>query len=387
MSEKNKIILFIAVFIAIIMLPALGEYISNSGHFIPHFLNFPPITAYPKPGFSLFAFSIIGLVCLIVSLLYLFPSLFGFKKKTEQSDEHFKSSRFPFWFWIGLTVNIPSLIILFTKIGYPLFVARYGYIFVFASFLFIIDGWVYKRTGGYSFVHDEPLRLLFVAVSSSISWLFYEYLNFFLLDNWVYPNGAMISKFAFNVYAIVGAATLIPVVFEVYLLIRTFPFFKERYQNGPKIALPVWFRAVLLVVMVVLMYFLPYYPFQLFFFTWLGPSLILAIILSFTNTWSPFTPIKDGNWTPMMLVCLADFAQGFLWEGVNYFSASHSPFFSPVPGYWTYSIPYVNVLHIFEMPLLGFWGYVAYGMNNFVWWIFFATIFGVSPIFKNGNFK
>jgi hypothetical protein len=39
------------------------------------------------------------------------------------------------------------------------------------------------------------------------------------------------------------------------------------------------------------------------------------------------------------------------------------------PNYWRYDIPYVNVIHIFsEMPLLGYFGYIPFGV--LVWQVF-----------------
>jgi hypothetical protein len=39
------------------------------------------------------------------------------------------------------------------------------------------------------------------------------------------------------------------------------------------------------------------------------------------------------------------------------------------PNYWQYNIPYVNVIHIFsEMPLLGYFGYIPFGV--LVWQVF-----------------
>ena len=41
------------------------------------------------------------------------------------------------------------------------------------------------------------------------------------------------------------------------------------------------------------------------------------------------------------------------------------------PNYWDYNIPYVDVIHIFsDMPLLGYWGYIPFGVlvwQTFIW--------------------
>jgi hypothetical protein len=47
------------------------------------------------------------------------------------------------------------------------------------------------------------------------------------------------------------------------------------------------------------------------------------------------------------------------------------------PNYWVYDIPYVNVIHIFsEMPLLGYMGYMPFGVLALVMWIWAGNVFG-----------
>jgi hypothetical protein len=46
---------------------------------------------------------------------------------------------------------------------------------------------------------------------------------------------------------------------------------------------------------------------------------------------------------------------GFFWEMWNYFSYPK----------WVYSVPFVNVVHIFEMPLLGYGGYLPFACELF----------------------
>ncbi|MFA5903865.1 MAG: hypothetical protein WC836_07995, partial [Desulfobacula sp.] len=44
---------------------------------------------------------------------------------------------------------------------------------------------------------------------------------------------------------------------------------------------------------------------------------------------------------------------GFFWEMFNFYSLAR----------WQYSIPYVQVLHLFEMPILGYAGYLPFGLE------------------------
>ena len=54
----------------------------------------------------------------------------------------------------------------------------------------------------------------------------------------------------------------------------------------------------------------------------------------------------------MVVPALAALTCGFFWETWNYFSLAR----------WTYAIPFVQRFHLFEMPVLGYGGYLPFGL-------------------------
>lgn len=101
----------------------------------------------------------------------------------------------------------------------------------------------------------------------------------------------------------------------------------------------------------------------------------------------------------MVLLALSYLILGFCLEGWNYLSATHvtgAPNYcgevhqvmemTHNASYWVYSIPFVDKFHIFEMPLLGFLGYLPFGVYCGVWWIFFASMLGVKTDFANRGY-
>jgi hypothetical protein len=65
---------------------------------------------------------------------------------------------------------------------------------------------------------------------------------------------------------------------------------------------------------------------------------------------------------------------------LNYFGVIHyenGGFTSYTPEYWQYSIPFVNIWRLFEMPVLGFLGYLPFGIYCSVWWISFAYLLNI----------
>ena len=66
-----------------------------------------------------------------------------------------------------------------------------------------------------------------------------------------------------------------------------------------------------------------------------------------------FFTLRQGDWRPVVIPALAALVCGFFWEFWNSRSAAH----------WVYSVPYVHRFLIFEMPLLGYVGYLPFGLE------------------------
>jgi hypothetical protein len=66
------------------------------------------------------------------------------------------------------------------------------------------------------------------------------------------------------------------------------------------------------------------------------------------------------------LPALAALFCGFFWELWNVNSLAH----------WEYSVPFVQRFHIFEMPILGYAGYLPFGLECMVVSLMFGKVMG-----------
>lgn len=85
-----------------------------------------------------------------------------------------------------------------------------------------------------------------------------------------------------------------------------------------------------------------------------------------------------------MVFALTYLAAGLCLECENYFSGIHNGrevTFTQAPAYWQYNLPYVNDYHLFEMPVVGFFGYMPFSIYVWLWWIAFAYIQGIPSVF------
>lgn len=381
-SIRQKISIAIGLLLAMFAIPLLGEYINSGGAIDKDYFTFPPITVPDKAPFNLTVFIIIAVAGFVGILLYVFPWWFGFKRppKQDKSETRKQKAGLPKWFWVGLIMFVVTAILLWTKAQRPKIIIDFAVIPLFWGFAILIDGIVYKRNGGNSIIQNMPRTLVGIGLASIFGWLLFEYLNFFVRYNWYYPAGELVGTSAFYLYAIAGSAGLLPMTIEVYALLNTFKKLKVRYSYGHKVSFSRRSRYIMIILSLLVLFPVPFLPNQLFFIIWFVPLVAISLALDMLGFWTPFKPIaKKGDWTPLALICLAQFIVGVLVESWNYFSGVHNPLVTNNPDYWVYSIPYVNAYHVFEMPALGLFGYVPFGIYFWVWWLLIAFVLDIPP--------
>jgi hypothetical protein len=353
--------------LASLVLPWLAAWFAYPDtHLPPKFGVFPPVFEPNAPGFNLVIFIVLSLVVLGIAALLLFPQWFGFKRVAPPAPA--PRAKYPVWFWIGLVLTAFFWWLMWARVTPFGNLVYYAFTPLWYGFILVLDGLVYRRSNGNSMLASEPRTLLLTAAISMGAWLYFEYFDYFVLSNWYYPNGHMpeLAHGLIVALFLIAYTTVWPVVLEAYTLLQTFPALSVRYSEGPKLALPgdllLWGGLLLMVLMV----FLPY---PLFWVVWIGPLLVFSGMLIRHGVWTPYTAMAEGNWGPVLLSALASLLVAVFWEVWN-FGSSH-PSAEPLtnPNYWQYDIPYVNVIHLFsEMPLLGFAGYLPFGLM--VWLVF-----------------
>ena len=102
MSSTKKITYILLTISAIVFLPLIGAYIHHGGQFPEGYFAYPMLTFEEKPGFSWLVWGIFAAGGFAFLMLYLFPSLFGFKPQPVPPARAVKKVKLPLWFWIGL---------------------------------------------------------------------------------------------------------------------------------------------------------------------------------------------------------------------------------------------------------------------------------------------
>ena len=189
---------------------------------------------------------------------------------------------------------------------------------------------------------------------SALFWWYFEYLNRFV-HNWYYLGVETLSPGQYVLFATLPFSTVLPAVLSTHELLKTYPKLSAGLTEYKKISLPVRKVAALPVLLLAGLGLLGIgiYSEYLYPLIWISPLIIITSIQHLTGRQTIFSPITEGNWQRIFLLAISALICGFFWEMWNIYSFAK----------WEYSIPFVQRFHIFEMPLLGYAGYLPFGLE------------------------
>lgn len=265
--------------------------------------------------------------------------------KTKQMES--LPASLPLHGWLGLT-----LIAIFWTLNWTLTGLRthWGFFPLWLGYSLTVDGLVYWRTGT-SLLKRSPRKYVGLFLVSSPVWWLFEFLNV-RTQNWEYLAVEYFSPLAYAFWTTLCFTTVIPAVFGSAELFASFDFVK-RLSRGPVIGTDTRTTLFFFVLgwgMLVLMWLLP----KIFFpFLWLSVFFILEPVNVWTGNRSLAFWTAQGDWRPVISLWLGVLLTGFFWEMWNFYSFPK----------WIYHVPWGNWLHVFEMPLLGYGGYLPFALE------------------------
>ncbi|GAB3019108.1 small-conductance mechanosensitive channel [Spirosoma pulveris] len=373
---KKKTLLIIS-FLFFFILPFLGSYLKWGG-LPPGYGLFPAQKVADDPPFNQTYFNFCSLVALFILTFLLLPKLFGFKKKPNDDEAEKVSVSYPVWFRPAIVVVLVSWLLMWGRFDALKPVDNFTFVPLWWGFIFVLDGIVYKRNNGVSLISAKPNTVKILAVTSAFSWFVFEYQNFFVLENWYYPNNNILSNFGNISWQLVSYTTVLPAIFEWYWLLRTFKSIKNRYSFGPAIRFSTTGQYICLFIGGISLFLMGYFPNELFWMLWVSMLPLLVPAMAISGFWTPFTEIsKKGDWSFVVLIAISTLLNGFFWEFWNFGSEWFHDDIPTNPNYWKYSVPYLDKYHLFsEMPILGYFGYLLFGNACWLLWVIVARLVG-----------
>jgi hypothetical protein len=221
------------------------------------------------------------------------------------------------------------------------------------AYIGVVNALTFRRTG-HCLLTDRPRYMLGLFAVSAVFWWYFEYLNRFV-QNWYYVNCEGLTAMQYFVFATLPFSTVLPAVLSTAELLESFPRLTRGLRGFAPIA-PRHPRAAatfLLAAAAAGLALLAVWPSFLFPLLWLSPLLVLASLDTLAGRTNALDATRHGDWTAVARFAVAALICGFFWEMWNFWSLAR----------WRYSVPFVQAFHIFEMPILGYAGYLPFGLE------------------------
>jgi hypothetical protein len=268
-------------------------------------------------------------------------------------------------FWTGLLLTLTFWVVAWSKI--PI-LSRHAFFPLWLGFIALANGLCEV------FFADSLLRrlgasFLWLFAISIPFWWFFELLNR-AVRNWEYVFPDPITRLQFAVEASIDFSTVIPAVMStIYLCACAFRHFGLSFSGESFRVDKAWLAASVLAGAfgLVALAALPDIAFPL---VWISPLLIIEPISYSLGLPSLLRRSQNGTYTLVVAIILATFLDGILWELWNFYSSPK----------WVYTIPHVGFWKIFEMPVLGYFGYPFFGLIVYSYTVIALSVRGASAV-------
>jgi len=210
-----------------------------------------------------------------------------------------------------------------------------------------IDGLCARRTGTSIATRSPRSFALLFLVSTPLWWLF-ELFNL-RLGNWEYVARNEFTDLEYAFWASLSFSTVVPAVLGTAELAASAGWIRRMpagpvVRPGPRLA-----RAAALAGALMLAAMLAW-PRQCFPFVWMWMVFALEALAIALGRPVLTAPLARGDWRPWLALWIGGLVCGFFWELWNFWSHPK----------WIYHVPYVGFGHVFEMPILGYLGYLPF---------------------------
>jgi hypothetical protein len=355
MSRATVICIFLVL---VFGLPLLG--VLWVGEPLNRYVEFPPRTRYvPHEPFSWPVFIILSVsIALVVGpvlLRVVKANLHQLSPLTQDSaltTQHCCAS-FPWWGWLGIGWTGLWWVVAWTRFPWLAAVQEHTFTPLWLGYIIIVNAATFARTGRCMMLYRPRYFLSLFPLSAAFWWLF-EYLNRFV-QNWYYVGVTELSSLQYFLRATIPFSTVLPAVISTAELLTSYPAVcagVDRFRSiGPYpeklVSCSIFILSCLGLLGIGL------WPNYLFPLVWVGPLLLVISLQALAGRPTILSPLAQGDWRGVWVPALAALICGVFWELWNWKSLAH----------WEYAIPFVHRFQLFEMPLVGYAGYLPFGLG------------------------
>ncbi len=324
----------------IVLLPTIGLF-NSPGKYQELYFEVPPVSC-PK---DVLLFSVV--VTLLLAL-FIAGTLFSVARHASVTFSPLVCGRKGFFPLTSICLTALAVSWCFAWTRFPWFspYQHHTFLLLWMSYIALGNTLLYELSGTAP-ITRQPKQYLLSFPMSALCWWTFEYLNRFV-HNWCYLGLEGFSAGEYLFLASLSFSTVLPAIWVTRELLTSFFRFSA---NAPRefFLISRWFAMALFILTTLSLIFLPFTPDYLFPILWISPITLALSIERLQGQEIVLTSAKIGgliSWAFAGLCC------GFFWELWNFYSLNK----------WIYRIPFVGVAPVFEMPILGYAGYLPFGV-------------------------
>ncbi|MGB0909761.1 MAG: hypothetical protein ACPGYT_05320 [Nitrospirales bacterium] len=341
-------LLIFCLFLLLFGLPLLGTRLT--GKSIVPFLKFPPTTVEVTPEETAWTLLYCGFVLIILTFL---PFLIKLLSVPQQSWTEQTQHPFPSWGWLAFASLIIFWIIAWNRFSWFTEFQLHTFTPLWLSYIVLINAVTSMRTG-HCLLLNQPRFFFYLFPLSAGFWWVFEYLNRFV-QNWYYLPTREFDALTYFLLGSLSFSTVLPAIYGTYQLLLSFqritvPFTSWQKVNITDVRGLGW---ILILLAGIGLIGIGIWPTFLYPLVWTSPLLMMLGFQIVHKQESLLGALQEGDWRPVTTPALAGLICGFLWELWNSQSLAH----------WEYSLPYLQAFQLFEMPILGYGGYIPFGIE------------------------
>jgi len=349
---------------AVVLLPLLGPWLA--GRSLQPYLEFPPLSTgkathapFSWPLFISLSVVIVGLLspCIVrvlrTNLRHLAANT---PVRTAPATTHQRPvvrRRFPWWGWLATGWTLCVWVLAWTRFDWMEAWQPHTFTPVWLGYIVVMNALTY-RSAGHCMVINRPRYLLSLFPLSACFWWLFEYLNRFV-QNWYYADAGALTLWEYVLRATLPFATVLPAVLSTAEWLTAYPRLSaglDRFVTIDVTCHRGWGWVMLGGAGAGLLG-LGLWPDYLFPLVWVAPLVLITALQLMRGESTIFSDAVCGDWRTLWVVALAALLCGWFWEMWNMYSLAH----------WEYAVPYVQGLALFHMPLLGYAGYLPFGLE------------------------
>ncbi len=268
-------------------------------------------------------------------------------------DSNITAAHFPYWGWLAIFFGLSAWTLAWTRFAWFKPFQPFTFTPLWLAYIVVMNALAFRRTGRSPLTHQTGAFLALFPLSA-LFWWFFEYLNRFV-QNWHYLGIGALTAEEYFLRATLPFATVLPAFVATRAWLAGYPKgwigladWKPFTTYNPR-----RLACLALTVAALGLAGIGIWHEFLFPLLWVAPLIVIASLQTLSGKTTLLADPARGDWRRLVMAAVTALICGFFWEMWNVLSLEK----------WIYTVPFVARFHIFEMPLLGYAGYLPFGIE------------------------